>query len=62
MSIRELVIAAQAGDQEATMDVINRYMWMINEYSKRDGICDDDCKQTLLLEVLSAIQKYRMQD
>ena len=62
MSIRELVIAAQSGDQKATMDVINRYMWMINEYSRHGGILDDDCKHTILIEVISAIQKYRFAD
>ena len=58
MSIRELVLASQAGDQNATDEVIDRYMWLINDYSKRDGILDDDCKQTVLFEVLAAIKRY----
>ncbi|MEG2624072.1 MAG: helix-turn-helix domain-containing protein [Clostridia bacterium] len=46
-----LVEQAKAGDQQAMLEIINRYMWLIIAHSRMNGMIDEDCKQTVIEQV-----------
>jgi len=53
---RELLIKAQAGDNEAMTDILEMYMPLINKHSYVNGKLDEDLRQTIILEILKSIK------
>lgn len=53
---RELLIKAQAGDNEAMTDILEMYMPLINKHSYVNGKLDEDLRQNIILEILRSIK------
>ena len=53
---RELLIKAQAGDNEAMTDILEMYMPLINKQSYVNGRLDEDLRQNILLEIVKSIK------
>ena len=53
---RELLIKAQAGDNEAMTDILEMYMPLINKHSYVNGRLDVDLRQNILLEIVKSIK------
>ena len=53
---RELLIKAQAGDNEAMTDILEMYMPLINKHSYVNGRLDEDLRQNILLEIVKSIK------
>ena len=53
---RELLIKAQAGDNEAMTDILEMYMPLINKHSYVNGKLDEDLRQNIILEILKSIK------
>lgn len=53
---RELLIKAQAGDNEAMADILEMYMPLINKHSYVNGKLDEDLRQNIILEILKSIK------
>ena len=53
---RELLIKAQAGDNEAMTDILEMYMPLINKHSYMNGRLDEDLRQNILLEIVKSIK------
>ena len=53
---RELLIKAQAGDNEAMTDILEKYMPLINKHSYVNGRLDEDLRQNILLEIVKSIK------
>ena len=53
---RELLIKAQAGDNEAMTDILEMYMPLINKHSYINGRLDEDLRQNILLEIVKSIK------
>ena len=53
---RELLIQAQAGDNEAMTDILEMYMPLINKHSYVNGRLDEDLRQNILLEIVKSIK------
>ena len=53
---RELLIKAQAGDNEAMTDILEMYMPLINKHSYLNGKLDEDLRQNIILEILKSIK------
>ena len=53
---RELLIKAQAGDNEAMTDILEMYMPLINKHSYVNGRMDEDLRQNILLEIVKSIK------
>ena len=53
---RELLIKAQAGDNEAMTDILEMYMTLINKHSYVNGKLDEDLRQNIILEILKSIK------
>ena len=53
---RELLIKAQAGDNEAMTDILEMYMPLINKHSYVNGRLDEDLRQNILLEIVKIIK------
>lgn len=53
---RELLIKAQAGDNEAMTDILEMYMPLINKHSYVNGKLDEDLRQNIVLEILKSIK------
>ncbi|MEG1516548.1 MAG: helix-turn-helix domain-containing protein [Clostridia bacterium] len=53
-----LVEQAKAGDQPAMLEIINRYMWLIIAHSRMNGMIDEDCKQTVIEQVIKAVKAF----
>ncbi len=54
-SMKDLVTQAQLGDQQATLEILQMYMWLIDAHSRSNGLIDEDCKQTIIEQVIQAI-------
>ena len=53
---RELLIKAQAGDNEAMTDILEMYMPLINKHCYVNGKLDEDLRQNIILEILKSIK------
>ena len=53
---RELLIKAQAGDNETMTDILEMYMPLINKHSYVNGKLDEDLRQNIILEILKSIK------
>ena len=53
---REVLIKAQAGDNEAMTDILEMYMPLINKHSYVNGRLDEDLRQNILLEIVKSIK------
>ena len=55
---REILVRAQAGDNEAMTDILERYMPWINKHSFVNGKLDEDLRQIILLEIVKSIKNF----
>lgn len=53
---RDLLIRAQAGDNEAMTDILEMYMPLINKHSYVNGQLDEDLRQNILMEIVKSIK------
>ena len=53
---REVLIKAQAGDNEAMTDILEMYMPLINKHSYVNGKLDEDLRQNILMEIVKSIK------
>lgn len=54
------LLAAKAGDEEATEQIIEMYKLMIHKRSFVKGVFDEDLMQILIQELLNCINKFQM--
>ena len=54
---REILVRAQAGDNEAMTDILEMYMPLINKHSFVNGKLDEDLRQNILLQIVKSIKK-----
>ena len=55
---REILVRAQAGDNEAMTDILEMYMPLINKHSIVNGKLDEDLRQNILLQIVKSIKKF----
>ena len=55
---REILVRAQAGDNEAITDILEMYMPLINKHSFVNGKLDEDLRQNILLQIVKSIKKF----
>ena len=55
---REILLRAQAGDNEAMTDILEMYMPLINKHSFVNGKLDEDLRQNILLQIVKSIKKF----
>ena len=55
---REILVSAQAGDNEAMTDILEMYMPLINKHSFVNGKLDEDLRQIILLEIVKSIKNF----
>ncbi|MBQ8742005.1 MAG: helix-turn-helix domain-containing protein [Clostridia bacterium] len=55
---REILVRAQAGDNEAMTDILEMYMPLINKHSFVNGKLDEDLRQNILLQIVKSIKKF----
>ena len=55
---REILVRAQAGDNEAMTDILEMYMPLINKHSFVKGKLDEDLRQNILLQIVKSIKKF----
>ena len=55
---REILVRAQAGDNEAMTDILEVYMPLINKHSFVNGKLDEDLRQNILLQIVKSIKNF----
>ena len=55
---RDILVRAQAGDNEAMTDILEIYMPLINKHSFVNGKLDEDLRQNILLQIVKSIKKF----
>ena len=55
---REILVRAQAGDNEAMTDILEMYMPLINKHSFVNGKLDEDLRQNIVLQIVKSIKKF----
>lgn len=55
---REILVSAQAGDNEAMTDILEMYMPLINKHSFVNGKLDEDLRQNILLQIVKSIKNF----
>ena len=55
---REILVRAQAGDNEAMTDILEMYMPLINKHSFVNGKLDEDLRQNILLQSVKSIKNF----
>lgn len=55
---REILVRAQAGDNEAMTDILELYMPLINKHSFVNGKLDEDLRQNILLQIVKSIKNF----
>ena len=55
---REILVRAQAGDNEAMTDILEMYMPLINKHSFVNGTLDEDLRQNILLQIVKSIKNF----
>ena len=58
--LKDLIVKAQAGDNEAMTDILELYMPLINKHSYIDGRIDEDLRQEILLKIIMNIGKFKV--
>ncbi|MBQ8268114.1 MAG: helix-turn-helix domain-containing protein [Clostridia bacterium] len=53
---RNLLIRAQAGDNEAMADILEMFMPLINKHSYVNDRLDGDLRQNIILKILKSIK------
>lgn len=53
---RNLLIRAQAGDNEAMADILEMFMPLINKHSCVNDRLDEDLRQNIILKILKSIK------
>ena len=56
--LNDLIVKAQAGDNEAMTDILELYMPLINKHSFVNGRLDEDLRQNIFLEIVKSIKKF----
>ncbi len=56
--LKDLIVKAQAGDNEAMTDILELYMPLINKHSFVNGRLDEDLRQNIFLEIVKSIKKF----
>ena len=56
--LKDLIVKAQAGDNEAMTDILELYMPLINKHSFVNGRLDEDLRQNILLEIVKSVKKF----
>ena len=57
---RDLLERATQGDKNAVTELYNRYCHKIRKFSKVNGIHNEDLYQTLVIEFLHMVSKFRI--
>ena len=57
---RDLLEKATQGDKDAVTELYNRYSNKIRKFSKVNGVLDEDLYQTLVMEFLQMVSKFRI--
>ena len=57
---RDLLEKATQGDKDAVTELYNRYCHKIRKFSKVNGVLDEDLYQTLVIEFLQMVSKFRI--
>ena len=52
---RDILVRAQAGDNEAMTDILEMYIPLINKHSFVNGKLDEDLRQNILLQIVKSI-------
>ena len=55
---RDILVRAQAGDNEAMTDILEMYIPLINKHSFVNGKLDEDLRQNILLQIVKSIKKF----
>ena len=55
---REILVRAQAGENEAMTDILEMYMPLINKHSFVNGKLDEDLRQNILLQIVKSIKNF----
>jgi len=55
---RDILVRAQAGDNEAMTDILEMYMPLINKHSFVNGKLDEDLRQNILLQIVKSIKNF----
>ena len=55
---REILVRAQAGDNEVMTDILEMYMPLINKHSFVNGKLDEDLRQNILLQIVKSIKNF----
>ena len=55
---REILVRAQAGDNETMTDILEMYMPLINKHSFVNGKLDEDLRQNILLQIVKSIKNF----
>ena len=53
---RDILVRAQAGDNEAMTDILEMYMPLINKHSFVNGKLDEDLRQNILLQIVKSVK------
>lgn len=56
---KEIMQNAVCGDQYALQYLIEGYMPLITKHSMIDGEMDEDCRQFIIMRILSSIPNFR---
>ncbi|MBW4084451.1 helix-turn-helix domain-containing protein [Paenibacillus sp. S150] len=56
--IINLIRSAQNGNRDAEAELVARYEPLINKYSRKNGLLDEDCKQHLTIEFILAVRRF----
>ena len=55
-----ILSSAISGSMESLADLVELYMPLINNYSVVDGKIDEDLRQSILLELVRSISRFRI--
>ena len=55
---REILVRAQAGDNEAMTDILEMYIPLINKHSFVNVKLDEDLRQNILLQIVKSIKNF----
>ncbi|GFN22955.1 helix-turn-helix domain-containing protein [Thermanaeromonas sp. C210] len=59
VKLRELIMKAQAGDQEALAELIQRFSPVIKKYSRRLGYDYEEARSDLVAWIVDAVRRYK---
>lgn len=62
IEVIDLIKLAQNGNQQAVVELIERYEPLINKYSRQNGNINEDYKQHLIIEFILAVRRLTFLD